>query len=51
MVEDEINEQINLWEDEEFLKEIDQRVAEYESGNVKTSTWAEVKRKAKAQQG
>ena len=47
MVEDEINEQINLWEDKDFLKELDMRLDEYESGNVKTSTWEEVKQKAK----
>lgn len=47
MVEEEINEQINLWEDKEFLKEIDMRLDGYESGNVKTSTWDEVKQKAK----
>lgn len=47
MVEDEINEQVNLWEDKDFLKEIDMRVDEYESGNVKTSTWEDVKQKAK----
>jgi hypothetical protein len=47
MVEDEINDQANVWEDKEFLKEIDLRLAEYESGNVKTSTWEEVKLKAR----
>lgn len=47
MVEDEINEQIDPWEDKEFLKEIDLRLNEFESGNIKTSTWEEVKQKAK----
>jgi len=47
MVDDEINEQINSWEDKDFLKELDMRLDEYESGNVKTSTWEEVKQKAK----
>lgn len=47
MVEGEINEQINLWEDKDFLKEIDMRLNDYESGSVKTSTWKEVKQKAK----
>lgn len=47
MVEEEINEQINFWEDKNFLKEIDMRLGEYESGNVKTSTWEQVKQKAK----
>jgi hypothetical protein len=31
MVEDEINEQINLWEDKDFLKEIDMRLDGYDS--------------------
>ena len=47
MVEEEINEQTNFWEDKDFLKEIDMRLGEYESGNVKTSTWEQVKQKAK----
>jgi len=47
MVEDEINEQINLWDDKEFLKEIDMRLNVFESGHVQTSTWEEVKQKAK----
>ncbi|AMP98702.1 hypothetical protein AY601_1791 [Pedobacter cryoconitis] len=47
MVEEEINEQINFWEDKNFLKEINMRLGEYESGNVKTSTWEQVKQKAK----
>ncbi len=47
MVEEEINDQVNLWEDKNFLKEIDMRLNEYEQGKVKTSTWEEVKQKAK----
>lgn len=47
MVEEEINEQINLWEDKDFLAEIDMRLDGYESGKVKTSSWEEVKQKAK----
>ena len=47
MVEEEINQQINLWEDKDFLKEIDTRLDGYELGKVKTSTWEEVKQKAK----
>ena len=43
MVEGEITEKLNLWEDPAFLNELDQRLAEYESGKVKGSTWAEVK--------
>jgi len=47
MVEKEINEQINLWEDKDFLKEIDMRLDGYESDKIKTSSWDEVKQKAK----
>lgn len=47
MVEEEINERINLWEDKDFLNEIDMRLDGYESGNVKTSSWEEVKQKVK----
>ena len=48
MVEGEITEELNLWEDPAFVNELDQRLAEYESGKVKGSTWAEVKAKARA---
>jgi len=48
MVEDEINEQVNLWGDKTFLEEIDMRLAEYENGSIKTSTFEEIKQKAKA---
>lgn len=48
MVEGEISEELNLWDDPAFLNELDQRLAEYESGKVKGSTWAEVKAKAQA---
>ena len=47
VVEEEINDQVNLWEDKNFLKEIDMRLNEYEQGKIKTSTWEEVKLKAK----
>lgn len=47
MVEEEINERIDLWADKDFLKEIDMRLNEYESGAINTSTWDEVKQKAK----
>ncbi|KAA8483392.1 putative addiction module component [Arcticibacter tournemirensis] len=47
MVEEEINERIDLWGDKNLLKEIDMRLDEYESGTIKTSTWEEVKQKAK----
>lgn len=48
MVEGEIAEELNLWDDPTFLNELDQRLAEYESGKVKGSTWAEVKAKSQA---
>lgn len=48
MVEDEIAKELNLWEDPAFLNELDQRLAEYESGKIKGSTWAEVKAKARS---
>jgi putative addiction module component (TIGR02574 family) len=47
MVESEIMENLDLWEDEEFLAEIDRRLKDYETGTVKCSTWEEVKQKAK----
>ncbi|WP_256005679.1 hypothetical protein [Pedobacter deserti] len=47
MVEDEIKEQINLWNDENVLREIDMRLDGYESGEIQTSSWEEVKQKAK----
>lgn len=48
MVEAVITEELNLWDDTGFVKELDQRMAEYKGGKVKGSTWAEVKAKAKA---
>lgn len=48
MVEGEITEELNLWEYTAFVNELDQRLAEYESGKMKGSTWAEVKAKARA---
>lgn len=46
MVEDEITEELNLWEDKVFLKELERRLSEYESGQIKGSAWGEVKNKA-----
>jgi len=48
MVKNEIMENLDLWEDEEFLNEIDSRIKDFETGNVKCSTWEEVKEKAKS---
>ncbi len=33
----------DIWEDEDFVKEMDRRIKEMESGTVKTYTWEEVK--------
>jgi|EndMetStandDraft_4_1072995.scaffolds.fasta_scaffold1001138_2 putative addiction module component (TIGR02574 family) len=35
----------DIWDDEAFLKELDLRIKELESGKVKGSTWEEVKAK------
>lgn len=45
MVEDEIIQQLNLWEDEDFLEELKSRIDSFESGKEKGSTWEEVKAK------
>lgn len=47
MVGKETNDLTDFCEDKDLLKEIGMRLDEYESGNVKPLTWAEVKRKAK----
>ena len=47
MVEGEIAKELNLWDDPAFMNELDQRLAEYENGKAKGSTWSEVKAKAK----
>ena len=44
--EDQIAEKYDHWEDEEFLKELDQRINDYESGKTKGIPWEEVKLKA-----
>lgn len=48
MVEDDIIERLDLWEDKDFLKELDRRIKEIETGKVTGSTWEEVKAKSKA---
>ena len=48
MVEDDIIERLDLWEDKDFLKELDRRIDEVETGKVSGSTWEEVKAKSKA---
>jgi hypothetical protein len=37
----------NLWEDEGFVTELDERLKELESGKVKGYTWEEVEQKAR----
>ncbi|HWZ35735.1 MAG TPA: hypothetical protein VNW51_06215 [Mucilaginibacter sp.] len=48
MLERDIVEKYDLWEDEEFLTEINDRIQKYESGSVVCSTWDEVKLKARS---
>ena len=45
MVEDELIEKLDLWNDKDFVNELDRRISELESGKVKGSTWEEVKAK------
>ncbi len=47
--EDEMAEKYDPWEDEEFVKEMDQRIKDFESGKDKGVSWEEVKRKARQQ--
>ena len=47
MVESEIKVDIDLWEDEDFLNEINARVDDYESGKVQGVSWEEVKKQAR----
>ncbi|SEP21886.1 addiction module protein [Mucilaginibacter sp. AW1-7] len=47
MVESEIKMDIDLWEDEDFLNEINARVDDYESGKVQGISWEEVKKRAR----
>jgi hypothetical protein len=47
MVEDEIVEELDLWEDEGFLNELKARLNDIESGDDEGLTWDEVKAKAK----
>jgi Putative addiction module component len=46
MVEKEIQEDSTIWTDE-FVQELDNRVAEFENGSVKAHTWNEVKANSK----
>ncbi len=42
MLEEEIEEAYNYWNDKEFVAELDKRTAEYESGKVKGITLKEL---------
>ena len=44
---DEIAEKHDPWEDEAFVKEMTQRITDFESGKTKGVTWEEVKQKAR----
>jgi len=46
MVEKEIQEDSTVWTDE-FVKELDKRVTEFETGSIKAHTWEQVKANAK----
>jgi hypothetical protein len=47
MVEDEIVEGLDLWNDPDFLNEIKSRVDDFESGEIEHPTWEEVKLEAR----
>ncbi len=46
VLENDINAVYGHWDDPEFVAEMDSRVRELESGEVKGSTWQEVKQRA-----
>ncbi|MFD0794986.1 hypothetical protein ACFQZX_15295 [Mucilaginibacter litoreus] len=48
MVEDDIVEELDLWEDEGFLQEMKNRVEDFEAGKTHTISWMDVKNKAKS---
>lgn len=47
LIENEIEESYDHWEDEEFLAEIKKRLDEFESGKVKGISWEQVKLNAR----
>jgi hypothetical protein len=49
MVEDEIVEELDLWEDKDFLNELKERLDDIESGNDVGLSWDEVKIKARSE--
>jgi hypothetical protein len=48
MVEDDIVEELDLWENKDFLQEMKSRVDDFESGKTEAISWEEVKSKAKS---
>lgn len=46
MVEKDIQEDSTIWTDE-FVQDLDKRVAEFESGSINAHTWEEVKANSK----
>ncbi len=46
VLENDINAVYDHWDDPEFVAEMDSRVRELESGEVKGSTWQEIKQRA-----
>ncbi len=47
MVEDEIEEKYDIWNNKDFVAEIERRTSEMENGSAKTYTWDEVQQHAK----
>jgi len=47
MVEDEIIDHMNLWENADFLKELKNRLDDFESGKTQGISWEEVKHNAR----
>jgi len=45
--EDQLGEKYDHWDDENFVKEIEKRIDDFESGKVKGTLWEEVRRKAR----
>jgi hypothetical protein len=49
MVEDEIAEELNLWEDKEFLNELKSRLDDIEANFDEGLSWEEVKQQARSE--
>jgi hypothetical protein len=46
MIEDDIVEELDLWENKDFLREMKSRVDDFESGKTQAISWEEVKAKS-----